>query len=247
MANSIRYETRPVIRRPIVIEGLPGVGNVGKLAADLIAKKLNATRFAEIASSDLPPQVIVDDECMVRNLRNELWIADIGDRDAVFILGDAQATTPSGQHDLSEFTLRKLLPYDPSMIITLGGYGVGNLPAEPRVLGTVTDASLKERFESAGVGFYPEEPQGGIVGAAAMFLAFGRDYGIPSACIMGETSGYIIDYRSARYVIHCLCAILGVDVDTSDYDESATAIESASGIPQEEEIPAPTEDLSYIR
>lgn len=247
MASSIRYKTRPDLRHPVIIEGLPGVGNVGKLAADLIAKKLNAVHFADIASSDLPPQILVDDDCVVKNLRNELWAADAGEYDIVFILGDAQATTPSGQHDLTEFTLRALLPYDPSMIITLGGYGIGNLPVEPRVLGTVTDAALKERFESAGVGFYPGEPKGGIVGAAAMFLVFGEDYGIPSACIMGETSGYIVDYRSAKYVIQSLCAILGVDVDTSDYDESVTVIENASDAPPEDAVQAPAEDLSYIR
>ena len=40
MASSVSYDSRPALRRPVFIEGLPGVGNIGKLAADLICEQL---------------------------------------------------------------------------------------------------------------------------------------------------------------------------------------------------------------
>lgn len=248
MANLVSYDCRPVLRNPVFIEGLPGVGNVGKLAADLMAQQLGAKRFARVYSDDLPPQVVLDDECVVETACCELWYADIGGRDAVFLLGNFQGTTPAGQYNLSEYVFRMVLPYDPSLVVTLGGYGTGQMVPAPRVLGAVSDASLKPDLEAVGVGFYPGEPQGGIVGAAAMILGFGKMYGIPSACIMGETSGYIVDYRSARNVVNALAALIGVDVDTSSFQEQIDGIEAASeAVATQSQTPEEPEDLVYIR
>ena len=47
MASIVTYEFKPQLNRPILIEGLPGVGNVGKIAADFICEKLNGKRFAD--------------------------------------------------------------------------------------------------------------------------------------------------------------------------------------------------------
>lgn len=248
MESIICYDCRPELRSPVIIEGLPGVGNVGKLAADLMAEQLGAKRMMRIYSPELPPQVLVDDECLAETACCEIWYADIGERDAVFILGDYQASTPIGQYILSEETFRMFLRYDPSLIVTLGGYGTGALVPAPRVLGAVTDAAMKPALEKAGVGFYPGEPQGGIVGAAAMFLGFGAMYGIQSVCIMGETSGYIVDYRSARNVLDALCGYLGVHVDTSSYQEQIEQIDTASTmLASDSQNDEEEEDLVYIR
>ncbi len=217
MVNLVSYDCRPQLRCPVFIEGLPGVGNVGKLAADLVAKQTGAKRMARIYSNDLPPQVVLDGESVAETACNELWYSDLGDRDAVFLLGDFQGTTPAGQYNLSETVFGMILPHDPSLIVTLGGYGTGQFARAPRVLGVVSETHLKPKMEAAGVGFYPGEPKDGIIGAAAMILGFGKIYGIDSVCIMGETSGYIIDYKSARNVVHALAALLGIDVDTSSF------------------------------
>ena len=42
----VRYLERPKLRDPIMVEGLPGVGNVGKLAAEHLVDQVKATKFA---------------------------------------------------------------------------------------------------------------------------------------------------------------------------------------------------------
>ena len=216
MASIVTYESRPKLNRPILIEGLPGVGNVGKIAADFICEKLNGRRFATILSDDLPQQVLLDEECVANAVDNELWYAQVNGQDIVFLLGEAQGTTPQGQFNLSKIVFDIVLPYDPSMIVTLGGYGTGKVVNDPRILGAVSDSKLKSRMEGYGIGFYPNEPQGGIVGCAAILISFGKAYGIDSVCIMGETSGYVLDHKSSNKVIAVLGEMLGTEFDTSE-------------------------------
>lgn len=247
MASIVRHECRPILNRPVFIEGLPGVGNVGKTVADLLSRQLNAKLMARIYSEDLPPQVLLDDECVAELACQELWyVKDVNGHDLVFLLGNFQGTTPQGQYNLSQLVFDIILPYDPSMIVTLGGYGTGAAVSDPRVLGAVSDSKLKTMMEGFGVGFYPGEPQGGIVGAAAMLLGLGKIHGIDSVCIMGETSGYIVDHKSARNVLCTLGKMLGIEIDTSELQ---------AGIDQIDEINSkalgkasePEEDLTYIR
>ncbi len=43
-------ERPPQLRDPVFIEGLPGIGLVGKLAADHLIQELGAVKFAELYS-----------------------------------------------------------------------------------------------------------------------------------------------------------------------------------------------------
>ena len=45
---TIRYiKKKPKLNNPILIEGLPGIGNVGKLAVEHLIDSINAKKFAE--------------------------------------------------------------------------------------------------------------------------------------------------------------------------------------------------------
>lgn len=247
MASTIRYEFKPDLKNPILIEGLPGVGNVGKLAADLMADKMNARLFARIYSDDLPPQVTVNEESVIELVNHELWHAKTPDgRDLVFLLGDFQGTTPTGQYNLSKFVFDEILPYNPSLILTLGGYGIGEVVTDPGVIGVVSDPLLKTGFEKYGIEFRPNEPKGGIVGAAAMLVGLGRVYGIDSLCIIGETSGFVIDAKSARNLIEVMSSMFDVEIDTSELQDAIDQLDEINNKARELAPGAPKEDLSYI-
>ena len=57
------------LNNAILLEGLPGVGNVGKLAAMHLIEELKAKKCTEIYSSNFPPQVLIDNGGIV-NLVN---------------------------------------------------------------------------------------------------------------------------------------------------------------------------------
>ena len=86
--TTVRYDLNPDLKRPILIEGLPGIGNVGKIAADFLCEKIGAEKFATIYSESFPPAVMLDNDCVVHMACNELWYAkDVNGKDIIFLRG----------------------------------------------------------------------------------------------------------------------------------------------------------------
>ena len=114
-----------------------------------------------------------------------------------------------------------------SRIYTLGGFGVGHLVNEPRVLGAINRAELRGEIEAAGVTFNRDEPGGGIIGAAGLMLGLSAQRGIDAVCLMGETSGYIVDPMAAASVLAVLSKLAGVPVDPTKLNDRAAEMEKA--------------------
>jgi uncharacterized protein (TIGR00162 family) len=240
----------PVLEDPVLVEGLPGVGNVGKLAAEHLVEQLKATKFADIYSKYFPPQVLVDDEGLIRLVNNELFYSKgEGVRpDLIILVGDYQGLSPEGQYELSDHVLTVMKSMGVKRIYTLGGYGVGKMLDKPRVLGAATDKELVEEMKEKGVVFSKGEPGSGIVGASGLLLGLGKVYGMRSVCLMGETSGYFVDPKGAEAVLRILTGILKVEVDYKALEEKAEQIESITSKLKEIEAPISPkkEDLGYI-
>jgi len=240
----------PVLEEPVLVEGLPGVGNVGKLAAEHLVEQLKATKFADIYSKYFPPQVLVDDEGLIRLVSNELFYSKgEGKRpDLIILVGDYQGLSPEGQYELSDHVLTVMKGMGVKRLYTLGGYGVGKMLDKPRVLGAATDKELVEEMKEKGVIFSKGEPGSGIGGASGLLLGLGKIYGMRSVCLMGETSGYFVDPKGAEAVLRVLTSILNVEVDYKALEEKAEQIETITSKLKEIEAPISTkkEDLGYI-
>lgn len=239
----------PDVKAPILVEGLPGVGNVGKLAAQHIVEALGATLWCDIFSSDFPPQVTIQEDGTVRLVRNQLWwVPAKGKAPALVVLtGDYQPLSSQGQHALVEGVLERLRPLDCTRMFTLGGYGLGTAVEEPGVLGAATDLKTVKKLEALGVTFQEDEPGGGIVGASGLFLGLGMQEGLTGACLMGETSGYMVDPAAARAVLAVLEKLLGRTIEMEDLDEKAAEIDRITSQLHEAEAAAREPgDLHYI-
>jgi hypothetical protein len=241
---------RPELKAPVLIEGLPGVGNVGKLAAEHLVEQVKAVKFADIFSKHFPPQVLLDDDGVIRLVNNELhYYRGEGDRpDIIVLTGDYQGMTPDGQFELSNHAIQVCKDLGVSRIYTLGGYGVGRIVEAPRVLGAVTDIKLCEEMAKHGVVFSKGEPGSGIVGASGLMLGLGKMEGMEAVCLMGETSGYFVDPKGAEAVLKVLMSLLHIDIDLKALTEKAEQIDLiANKLKEAETAEVPKrEDLGYI-
>jgi len=229
----------------ILIEGLPGIGHVGKLVAEHLIGELHAEKIAEIYSLHFPPQVILGPDGVARLARNEIFLHE-GEPAIGFLVGDHQSASGEGHYLLAEAYLDAAEHLGVSRIYTLGGYGVGHLVTEPRVLSAVNRAELRPAVETAGAEFNPDEPPGGILGASGLLLALSLRRDMDAVCLMGETSGYLADPRAASGVLNVLSALTGIEVDRSQLETRAAEMESIIGKLTESDRAADDDSLRYI-
>ena len=99
------------------------------------------------------------------------------------------------------------------------------------------------RLQALSVG-KPDEPGGGIIGAAGLMLGLSAQRGIDAACLMGETSGYLVDPMSAANVLFVLSKLIDVPVDPTKLNDRASEMEKViEGLVEGEKK---DEELSYI-
>lgn len=219
---------QPTLRDPIFVEGLPGIGHVGKLAAQHVVDSSKATPWCTIHSPDFPPQVNVGDDGVAHLLQCQLWTIPAAgkSRPLVVLTGDAQPQTGPGQWALAEAVLDLVGSLGCKQVYTLGGYGTGTRVDRPEVLCAATDAATAKRLKGLGL-LTPDEdsPGGGIIGASGIMLGLAGQRGWTGACLMGETNGYLVDPKAARAVLVALGRAVGRTFDLSHLDETANVLD----------------------
>ncbi|MDI6886122.1 MAG: proteasome assembly chaperone family protein [archaeon] len=247
----IRELKKVKLKKPVMIEGLPGVGNVGKLVAEHIIHELNAEKIIEIYSWHFPPQVLVNNDGTVRLSKNEFYAWKSEKLDLLILSGDQQSVTNEGHYLLAESLLDIAEQYEVSRIYTLGGYGIGQLVERQKVLGAANEAELVEEMKRYGVEFREEEPGGSIVGASGLLLGLGKLRGIQAVCLLGLTSGYLVDPKSAQAVLEILCRALDLEIDMQALKDRAEEMEKVvERLKEMEQAQIPRrreEELEYIR
>ena len=249
--DSIEVEAHadPALTDPVLVEGLPGVGHVGKLAAEHLLEEFDSTLVRRVYADEFPPQVTVEDG-VTDLVCAEFHAVDVGDRDLLVLTGDHQAQSNAGHYRLTDAFLDVAEEFDVERAYALGGVPTGELVEEYTVLGAVTDEPLLDELSEAGVEFRDDEPAGGIVGVSGLILGLSPRRGFEAACLMGETSGYLVDPRSSRAVLEVMEALLGFELAYDTLEERADEMqEVVSKIQemQEGQAAVPTDDdLRYI-
>ncbi|MDG5775344.1 proteasome assembly chaperone family protein [Haloarculaceae archaeon H-GB2-1] len=237
------------LQDPILVEGLPGVGHVGKLAAEHLLEEHDSQLVRRIYSTHFPPQVTVEEGVTELACAEFHAVETASGEDMLVLTGNHQAQDNEGHYGLTDTFLDVAESFGVDRLYALGGVPTGELIEEYSVLGATTDDSLVDELEDAGVEFRGDEPAGGIVGVSGLLLGLGQRRGFEAACLMGETSGYLVDPKSAQAVLGVLQDLIGFEVDFSSLEERADEMEDVVRKIQEMEqgTPTPTdEDLRYI-
>jgi len=231
MATQIIELKRPKLRRPVLVEGLPGVGNVGRIAAGYLVDELKAKKFAELYSSHFMPFVLLQENSCVHMIKNEFfyWKAKKkGQRDLIILIGDSQSVDAEGHYEIAEAILDYVKSLGVREIFTLAGLSTGQMKEKPRVVGAVTHPELVKKYKKYGIDFDTGTRVGTIVGAAGLLLGLGKVRGMKGVCLLGETAGFPIipDPKSAQAVLQVLMKILNLKIDISKLEKKVKDMEN---------------------
>lgn len=239
------------LKGPILIEGLPGIGLVGKLAADHLIRSMEAKRVADIYSPHFPHQVVMQKNGIMRMLKNKLYQFPGKRGDILVLVGDVQAITSEAQYEVCGAILDWFAKKGGKEIYTLGGYGTGRAPLNRRVFGSATHKEMVPLLQKHGIIF--GESRGSIIGVAGLLIGLGKLRGMRGVCLMGETHGAYVDAKSAQALLEALSKVLEIKIDVSKIEERARKgeqfmrkMEREVQKAQEGALP-PRHELSYIR
>jgi len=215
---SVEIKSIPDLNNPKLICGFPGSGYVGKLAIDYLIDKLQAIQFAQIYSHSFPPQVSIQEDGTLDLVKNSLYYCKGDSNDLVFLTGDAQPVSAEGEYSLAEKIVEICKKMNIQEIFTLAAYITGKFPKNPKVFGTSTSSETIKEFSKYDV---MTMNRGNITGMNGVLIGIAKKSSLSGICLLGETSGYVIDAKASKAVLESLCKILNLKFDMSELDQRA--------------------------
>ena len=210
---------------PILIEGLPGLGLVGKIALRYMIKQLKAKKIAYLYSPHFPYFVLVNKKGNVRLLRGAFYYYKNpnGPNDLILFTGDSQSQTIEGQYEIADRMLDFSEKYKVKTIATIGGYRME--PKEkPKVFIAATSQEILDKALQAGATLSTSGSP--IVGTAGLILGLAKFKKISALCLLGETRGYLPDPLAAKSVLEVLKSTFNFDLDLAGLDEEIARAET---------------------
>ena len=201
--------SNPVLEKPIFVQGLPGFGNVGKIAAHLLIKFCGAKPFAELYSPSFPDYVSVNSSGICRLPRYEFYAAPMEKNDFIIMTGDTQ---PSFDDVVAHYSLcGEILDFVEkqgcSLIVTIGGAPITE--EKTQVYVAATSPRLALEFMEKGAVIYSK---GRVVGATGLVLGLAKERNLEGVCLLGATTGFRADRGAGFSVFKFLMKALGNEV-----------------------------------
>jgi proteasome assembly chaperone (PAC2) family protein len=210
MENPFFHEIlHPNLENPLFIQGLPGFGNVGRIAAHLLINFYSAKLFAEFYSPTFPDYVSVSSEGICALPKYDFYFAPMETGSIVIMTGETQ---PSFDDVLAHYQVCvKILDFIKKLgctfIVTMGGVPIGE--NRDHVYVAATSSRLVNDFKEKGAVVYGK---GKIVGGTGLTLALAKELKLEGVCLLGSTTGFKADRGAGYKVFKLLMKVLGKEI-----------------------------------
>ncbi len=226
----LNYTTKkPILKSPILIEGLPGIGNVGKLALDFIIDETKAKKIAEFHSYGFPHSVFVNEDNLVELPAIEVFAKQRkGKPDLLLLAGDVQPLDEQSCYQFSDTVLEMAKELNCSEIITLGGIAMKQVPKSPQVFLTGNSREIVKKYQkSTQLNNNLYGTVGPIVGVSGVLLGLAKRKNICAVSLLAETYGHpmYLGVAGAREIIKVLNTKLNLNLRMKQLEKELAQLE----------------------
>ena len=205
----LREIFNPALENPIFVQGLPGFGNVGRIAAHLLIKFCSAKPFAELYSPSFPDYVSISSKGIAHLPRYEFYFAPMEKNNLVIMTGETQ---PSFDDVVAHYHVcAEIVDFVERLgchfIVTIGGVPITEDKAQVYV--AATSPRLATEFMEKGAVIYSK---GRIVGGTGLTLALAKERNFEGVCLLGTTTGFKADRGAGFLVFKFLLKALGKEI-----------------------------------
>lgn len=233
---------QPKLNKPILIEGLPGIGNVGKVTADFLIEELGAVKLYDIFSYTFPHSVFVNEDNLVELPTIELYYKKFEKgQDLLILVGDVQPIDEISSYKFSDKMLDILEEYHGREVITLGGIGLSQIPKKPTVYCTGNNSKFISSFKKGtNIDTKLYGIVGPIVGVSGLLLGLAGKRNINAISLLAETYGHpmYLGITGAREILKILSKKLNLKINIKKLEKEIQEMEL--------EMMKKTDDLTKI-
>ncbi|MFB6299577.1 MAG: proteasome assembly chaperone family protein [Halobacteriales archaeon] len=218
MAHVRTHADDITLESPTLIEGLPGVGLVGKIAADHFIDAFDMTYYADVVCDGLPKLAIYEaDDPM---LRPPVRLYADEERQLVVLQSDVPVS-PKNASDFASCLVGWLAEQD-ILPIFLSGLPSERDESPPELFGTSTGTG-NDHLSDAGLNTPPEN--GVIAGPTGALLHQAQEQNLSSVGLVVESSPQFPDPEAAHILIrNGITPMTGIDVGTDELIDRAEEI-----------------------
>ncbi|MBN1245928.1 PAC2 family protein [Candidatus Bathyarchaeota archaeon] len=205
----LRKMFNPALENPVFVQGLPGFGNVGRIAAHLLIKFCEAKPFAELYSPSFPDYVSISSKGITHLPKYEFYAAPMEKNNLIIMTGETQ---PSFDDVLAHYQVcSEIVEFAEKLgchfIVTMGGVPITE--DKTQVYVAATSPRLATEFMEKGAVIYGK---GRIVGGTGLTLALAKERKLDGVCLLGTTTGFKADRGAGFMVFKFLMKALGKEI-----------------------------------
>ena len=215
------------VKNPVLIEGLPGIANVGKIVIDYLIEELEAVKVMTFFSFDLPNSVFVNESNLVELPRIELYYKRINNKDFLFLAGDVQPSSERASYVFSELILDLVGKQGCKEIVTLGGIGLSEPPEKPDVFCAGNNEKFVKKFLEKGAKNNVYGLVGPIIGISGLLVGMSAKRRIKATALLAETFGHpmYLGLKGARSSIKVLNKVYEFNVNLRSLNKEIKLVE----------------------
>ena len=220
------------VKSPILVGGLPGIGNVGKVAVDFIIDEVKAEKIYELFSYSLPHSVFINEENLIELPTISIYYKRIKNRDLLFLSGDAQPIDEISAYEFTEKLLDMLKELNSEELVTLGGVGLPFIPKKPKIYCIGTSKEIIRKYtnvQGVKVDNSLYGVVGPIVGVTGLLLGMAKKKNISGVALLAETYAHplYLGIKGAREIVDILNKKLSLSINMEDLDREIAELEQA--------------------
>ena len=225
-----KFSDVPKLNKPVMFEGLPGIGNVGKIVVDFMIDELKAVKIYEVYGHSMPNSVFVNEDNMVELPKIEIFYKQTkGEHDLILLTGDVQPIDEESCYEFCDNIIEFCSEHSTDHIVTLGGIGLGELPDKPIVYCTGNNKKLIAEYKKeAKVTTKVHGVIGPIVGVSGLLLGLSQKKNINAVSLLSETLGHpmFLGIVAARETLKAINNKFNLKLDIKKLDEEIKDLEN---------------------
>lgn len=192
------------LENPILVAGLPGLGNVGVMVARLLTEHTHARLFAELYSPVLPDYTRIDEDGLCSLLNCRFFVSE---GDLLILISDAQplAEDIPAYYEICGDILDFVSENGCKFIITVDGIPATYAHRAIYIAGT--SRNIVEKYALMGAKVYTG---GKIMGMSGLLLGLAKIRRISGICLLSPILDLISDQEAAFNAYKFLRKVLGL-------------------------------------